>query len=116
MKHTQRELKSRRAIIQGLATATIPWILPRALDSVIRQEPSDWWLHLIEDTRVFRSLTLPSAVVETIATHAESEQPNECCGLLAGVLNRADRYYPAANVAASPYTYQIAEREQVRIF
>ena len=44
--------------------------------------------------------------------HAQSEYPNECCGLLAGVLDaqedilRAVKHYPLINEAASPIEYR----------
>jgi proteasome lid subunit RPN8/RPN11 len=44
-----------------------------------------------------------SALVE----HAEAEQPNEACGLIALRDGVAERYIPARNVAASPYRFEL---------
>ena len=46
--------------------------------------------------------------------HAQSEVPNECCGLLAGTIEgqmlRVEKCYPLVNEAASPIEYRSEAR------
>jgi proteasome lid subunit RPN8/RPN11 len=55
-------------------------------------------------------LILPQSVHEEMVAHALAEQPNECCGLLAGVvtdgLGRVERLYRLVNALASPVEYE----------
>jgi len=50
--------------------------------------------------------------------HAQSELPNECCGLLAGVCGadvaRAEKHYPLVNEAASPIEYRSEPRSMLQ--
>jgi proteasome lid subunit RPN8/RPN11 len=54
-------------------------------------------------------LELPREVYDGIIAQAIAERPNECCGLLAGVLlegvGRVVRRFPLVNEAASPTRY-----------
>lgn len=50
---------------------------------------------------------MPPAVREAIAAHARAEEPNECCGLLVLRDDRAERYVPGRNTAASPYRFAL---------
>jgi proteasome lid subunit RPN8/RPN11 len=56
-------------------------------------------------------LFVPKDVYSMMIAQALSEQPNECCGLLAGVreategVARVQRIYPLVNAAASPVEY-----------
>ncbi len=60
-------------------------------------------------------LIVPNDVYTVMVAQALTEQPNECCGLLAGVLEappdedvpigRVARIYPLTNAAASPIEY-----------
>ncbi len=51
-------------------------------------------------------LLVPRTVLEDLIAQAVAEQPNECCGLLAGVrdgaVGRVLRRYPLVNALASP--------------
>lgn len=49
--------------------------------------------------------------------HATAEVPNEACGLLAGDAGRgtARAYHPVRNAEASPYGFEMAPDELVRI-
>jgi proteasome lid subunit RPN8/RPN11 len=55
-------------------------------------------------------LLLPRRLYDEMVAHAAADLPNECCGLLAGVLHpangvplgRVTHRYPLVNVAASP--------------
>ena len=55
--------------------------------------------------------------------HALREFPNEACGLLAGsfangdaALARAVSFHPMTNADASPVTYRLDPREQLKVF
>lgn len=62
-------------------------------------------------------LVLPPALAQELMAHAQSEVPNEACGLLAGDLasGRASRYLPARNAEASPLRYTVHPDDLVRI-
>jgi proteasome lid subunit RPN8/RPN11 len=55
-------------------------------------------------------LELPRELYEAMIAQALAERPNECCGLLAGVIvegiGRVMRHYPLVNAAASPVLYE----------
>jgi proteasome lid subunit RPN8/RPN11 len=63
-------------------------------------------------------LLLPRILLEEMVAHALSENPNECCGLLAGIVEdgeggkvgRVDRRYPLVNAAASPVEFESDSR------
>ena len=50
---------------------------------------------------------ISAAVREALATHAETESPNEACGLVVVKDDVAERYVPGRNVAASPYRFEL---------
>src|SRR5262245_60557524 len=54
-------------------------------------------------------LVVPCDLHEAMIAQALAERPNECCGLLAGVVadgvGRVSRRYPLVNEAASPVEY-----------
>ena len=50
---------------------------------------------------------MPAAVRRELEEHADSEAPNEACGLLAFRDGVAERYLPGENDAASPYRFQL---------
>jgi proteasome lid subunit RPN8/RPN11 len=54
-------------------------------------------------------------LIDEMIQHALAERPNEACGMLAGVENRATRVYRAANAEASPIRYLMEPRDQLRI-
>jgi proteasome lid subunit RPN8/RPN11 len=54
---------------------------------------------------------LPTQVIEEMFAQARAELPNECCGILAGILDeggvgRVVRRYPLTNTADSPTLYR----------
>jgi proteasome lid subunit RPN8/RPN11 len=63
--------------------------------------------------RPFR-LELPRELYDAMVAQALAERPNECCGLLAGVIEdgigKVKRYYPLVNAAASPLLYESEPR------
>ncbi len=67
-----------------------------------------------------RILRIPRAAYERMIEQALSERPNECCGLLAGVVDeptstaRVEHVYPLVNALASPTRYSADGRELCR--
>src|SRR5438067_13873196 len=58
----------------------------------------------------FRLLHIPGPLFEGMIEQARAEQPNECCGLLAGVTageaGQVRCRYPLVNAAASPALFE----------
>jgi proteasome lid subunit RPN8/RPN11 len=52
-------------------------------------------------------VVIPAAVRSALVEHAEAEQPNEACGLIALRDDVAERYLPGRNAAASPYRFEL---------
>ena len=52
-------------------------------------------------------MVVPEDVRRALADHASAEAPNEACGLIAFRDGVADRYLPGANLAASPYRFEL---------
>jgi proteasome lid subunit RPN8/RPN11 len=50
---------------------------------------------------------VPAAVRQALAAHAETEAPNEACGLILLSNGIAERYVPGRNAAASPYRFEL---------
>jgi proteasome lid subunit RPN8/RPN11 len=59
---------------------------------------------------------LDGVLYKEIVEHGLREFPNEACGLLAGRDGQAVRFYPMRNADASPVTYRLDPREQLRVF
>ena len=56
-------------------------------------------------------LTFPRAVIDDLITHALEENPNECCGVIAGVDSTAVRGYRITNTAKSAFRYLMDPQE-----
>lgn len=52
-------------------------------------------------------VVVPEAVRSELVEHAESEKPNEACGLLVLRDGVAERYVAGRNAAASPYRFEL---------
>ncbi len=52
-------------------------------------------------------MVVPEPVRAALAEHAESEKPNEACGLLVLRDGVAERYVAGRNAAASPYRFEL---------
>jgi [CysO sulfur-carrier protein]-S-L-cysteine hydrolase len=52
-------------------------------------------------------VVIPADVRSALVAHAESEAPNEACGLVLVREGRAERYEPGRNAAASPYRFEL---------
>ena len=48
--------------------------------------------------------------------HAQTEIPNECCGILAGANGRVVKLYRTSNTEKSPFRYRINPNEQLNIY
>ncbi len=51
-----------------------------------------------------------------IAEHGLREFPNEACGLIAGLDGRAVKVFTMRNADASPVSYRLEGKEQLRVF
>jgi proteasome lid subunit RPN8/RPN11 len=54
-------------------------------------------------------------LLDEIVAHAREDDPNECCGMVAGSNGEATRVYRARNAEASPFRYTIHPQDQFRI-
>ena len=52
-------------------------------------------------------MVIPAEVRSALGEHAEAEEPNEACGLIALRDGVAERYLPAENEDASPYRFRL---------
>jgi proteasome lid subunit RPN8/RPN11 len=59
---------------------------------------------------------LDGVLVKEIVEQGLREFPNECCGLIAAQNGVPIRVFPMTNADASPATYRLDGREQLRIF
>ncbi len=63
------------------------------------------------------TLILTEAQLAQIFVHTQAEDPNEACGLLAGVAGRVIQVLPASNVAENPAVkYLMDPHDQLRYF
>lgn len=61
-------------------------------------------------------IELPQAFVDDIVEQARAEYPNECCGLIAAADGRAAQVFRMTNADASPASYRLVPKEQLRVF
>src|SRR3990172_6081687 len=61
-------------------------------------------------------MELEKRYADEVIAHAQEEDPNECCGILAGLDGRITRLYRTANADKSPYRYNVESRDLLRIF
>jgi len=66
---------------------------------------------------MFIRLLIPPAILDAVVAHARSESPNECCGLLAGVIEgddgRVTQHLPLVNELASQTEYFSEPRSMI---
>jgi proteasome lid subunit RPN8/RPN11 len=62
-------------------------------------------------------LLVPRSVHDAMIAQAQAERPNECCGMLAGVVEgevgRVVKAYPLVNALASPVEYESEPRSML---
>ncbi|MBI2873178.1 MAG: M67 family metallopeptidase [Chloroflexi bacterium] len=61
-------------------------------------------------------LNLPKGFADEIVAHALEDDPNECCGILAGKNGKVAKLYRMTNTAHSPYRYNMDPRELYRTY
>ncbi len=58
-------------------------------------------------------MELPKHYADAIIAHAQEDDPNECCGILAGKDNQVLRQYRMTNVEHSPFRYSMDGKEML---
>ena len=61
-------------------------------------------------------LELEQQYADEIIAHALAEDPNECCGILAGLRGKVSYLYRMTNVQQSPYRYSMDPKELYRTY
>ena len=56
-------------------------------------------------------MELPAEIRDAMVQHALEEDPNECCGILAGAGGIVVQHYRITNTEKSPYRYSMDGRE-----
>ncbi|MBA4065066.1 MAG: hypothetical protein C0501_15395 [Isosphaera sp.] len=68
----------------------------------------------------FTRLVVPAALLDRVVARARAELPNECCGLLAGVVaggvGSATEWLPVTNALHSPTEYETDARDLLAAF
>ena len=60
-------------------------------------------------------LHIDEQYAKEMVAHALKEDPNECCGILAGKDGQVLKLYRMTNVEASPYRYRMDNRELFKV-
>ncbi|MDR1811018.1 MAG: M67 family metallopeptidase [Prevotella sp.] len=60
-------------------------------------------------------IEIPQSIINGIFEQAKSELPNEACGLLTGVGNRAEEQHPLTNIDHSPEHFSFDPQEQFNV-
>jgi proteasome lid subunit RPN8/RPN11 len=55
-------------------------------------------------------------MLDQIVAQARAEAPNECCGIIGARAGHAAAVFPVPNAAASPLRYEMAPRDQLKVF
>lgn len=61
-------------------------------------------------------MQLDRVFFDEMVEHGLAAFPNEACGLLAGKEGRPVRFFPMTNRDASPVSYRLDPKEQLRVF
>lgn len=61
-------------------------------------------------------LEIDRGFFDEMVEHGLAGFPNEACGLLAGKEGRPVKFFPMLNRDASPVTYRLEPKEQLRVF
>jgi [CysO sulfur-carrier protein]-S-L-cysteine hydrolase len=61
-------------------------------------------------------VVVPGDVLEALADHARTEDPNEACGLVVFRDGVALRYEPGTNALASPYRFELKPADPATLF
>jgi proteasome lid subunit RPN8/RPN11 len=60
-------------------------------------------------------MILPQTIIDKLIAHAKEENPNECCGIVAGKNEEATRVYRMTNTEKSPFRYRMDSKEQFNV-
>ena len=60
-------------------------------------------------------MILPQTIVDELIDHAKKDNPNECCGIVAGKNEKATRIYRMTNTEKSPFRYRMDSNEQFKV-
>ena len=60
-------------------------------------------------------MEIPAWIRDAMVQHALEEDPNECCGILAGPGETVVQHYRITNTERSPYRYSMDGRELVQV-
>jgi [CysO sulfur-carrier protein]-S-L-cysteine hydrolase len=60
-------------------------------------------------------MQISQRMLDEIIEHAREDLPNECCGLIGGIDEKAETVYRARNEFASPFSYRVHGDDQYRI-
>ena len=60
-------------------------------------------------------MDLPQEYADAIIRHALEDDPNECCGILAGKDGQVLRLFRMTNVAHSPFRYEMDGKEMLGV-
>lgn len=61
-------------------------------------------------------LRLPKQYVDDMVKHARQDDPDECCGIIAGRNGRPTKLYRMTNVERSPYRYSMDTKELFKTY
>lgn len=59
-------------------------------------------------------LTIPKKIYDSMVAHCRDGLPNEACGFLGGSKDKATKFYPLTNAAASPVYYQPDDKQMLK--
>lgn len=59
---------------------------------------------------------LQAKYVNEMFNHASQDDPNECCGILAGEAGEVKKLYRMTNPEASPYRYRMDSKELLNVY
>lgn len=60
-------------------------------------------------------LHLPQNLFDEMISHCKEASPNEACGILAGIENKASKIYKMTNIEKSPVSYFMDSKEQFNV-
>ena len=58
---------------------------------------------------------IPKDIFDELISHCKDASPNEACGILAGIENKASRIYKMTNIEKSPVSYLMDSKEQFKV-
>ena len=60
-------------------------------------------------------LKIQKSYIDEMVAHASEDDPNECCGLLAGRVGEGTKLYRMTNMSASPHRYDMDGKEMIPV-